>query len=59
VPIAFVPKLAETNVHVGPPPASALSVRQTPPPAAATQRRHRLCEQAGSIASAVIRPEVV
>src|SRR5215475_7042152 len=59
VPIAFVAKLPETNVQLTPLPESALSVRHTPPPAAAAQTRHPLLLQLGSMASAVIRPEVV
>jgi hypothetical protein len=47
------------NVQLEPLPESALSVRQTPPPAAAAQTRHLDCVQFGSIASAVMRPDVV
>jgi hypothetical protein len=57
VPIAFVPKLPDRNVHDGVA-ASALSVRQTPPPAAATHTRHDVVPHAfESTASAVTRPE--
>src|SRR5260370_33636987 len=35
VPIAFVPKLSETKVHLSPLPERALSVLQTPRPATA------------------------
>ena len=59
MPIAFVVKPPETKVHFAPLSESALSVRQTPPPAAPAQTVHFLALQAGSIASAVIRPEVV
>ena len=59
MPIAFVAKLPETNVQFVPFPDRALFVRQTPPPAAAAQARHFDCEQFGSIASAVMRPDVV
>src|SRR4029077_6454921 len=52
-------KLPETNVQLTPLPESALSVRQTPPPAAAAHARHLLVLQLGSMASAVMRPEVV
>src|ERR1700751_694266 len=58
VPIALVANELEMNVQAGVS-ASALSVRHTPPPAAATQSRQPSELQAGSTASAVIRPEVV
>src|SRR6186997_874111 len=51
--------MSETNVHFAPLPDKALSVRQTPPPAAPTQTVHLLWLHAGSMASAVTRPEVV
>jgi hypothetical protein len=57
--MAFVEKLPETKVQLGPAPDSALSVRQIPPPAAATHKRHLLWPQSGEIANAVMRPEVV
>jgi hypothetical protein len=57
--MALVAKLFETKVQLTPLFESALSVRQTPPPAAAAQARHLLLLQAGSTASAVMRPEVV
>jgi len=56
--MAFVGRLPETKVQEGVP-ASAFVVRQTPPPAAPTQSRHFDCEQLGSRASAVMRPDVV
>jgi hypothetical protein len=55
----LVAKLPETNVQFAPPPDNALSVRQTPPPAAPTQTVHLVWLHAGSMASAVTRPEVV
>jgi hypothetical protein len=57
--MAFVSKLPETNVQLGPLVESALSVRQTPPPAAAAQTRQLPTVQLGAIASALIRPDVV
>ena len=56
MPIAFVAKPPEMNVHFGVD-ASALSVRQTPPPAAATHTRQLPFVQVGAIARAVTRPE--
>src|ERR1700751_1789416 len=47
------------NVHETPSPERALSVRQTPPPAAAIHTVQLLLLQAGSMASAVTRPDTL
>src|SRR5207253_10748623 len=58
-PIAFVAKLPDTNCQLGPLLERALVVSHMPPPAAATRSRQLPVLQLGSIASAVMRPEVV
>jgi hypothetical protein len=58
-PIAFVPNEPERNVQLAPLPERALFVLQMPPPAAPAQTVHFDCEQFGSTASAVTRPEAV